>query len=102
MAFEQRSYAAPTMGEDTYPRFLSFIVWQLPGLPPAEFIKMGPAKAIRQLGGTAPSGYDLKLIADTIAGHRRGRLDALSLQAYAELLAVQIAGVSASFWRPGP
>ncbi|MBJ7610534.1 MAG: hypothetical protein JF887_14070 [Candidatus Dormibacteraeota bacterium] len=100
IAFEHRRYAHGGNSGEGINSLVAVIVLQLPGLPPEEFVKMGAAKTVRKLGGSVPHNYDLDLVGDELVARRASRLDSKWLQTDAELLALQIAAVPGSFWRP--
>lgn len=76
----------------------SFVIVRLPGLPPDDFVKAGPEKAIRQLGGTVPGECDLELQGQDLLAHHPGKLVAEKMAGDAELLAVQISVMPPDFW----
>ena len=98
-AFERRTHAHDWRSDTPEHSLRSFVVVRLPGAPPDEFVKMGPEKALRQLGGNVPSGYDLRLERDDLVAHRPGKLHPDRLHETAELLTLQIASAPATFWR---
>ena len=81
----------------------SFIVLHLPGLPPDDFVKSGPEKAIRAVGGTVPGECDLELQGQDLLAHHPGKHTAAKMSGDAELLAVQISFMPPDFWAaPAP
>ena len=100
-AFEHQKFQQGKNGAEPLRSLVSFTVVRLPGVPPDEYIKMGAEKTMRKLGGTVPSGNDLKLVGDELVARRIGALDRRTLQSQSELLALQIASVPTSFWRAG-
>ena len=99
-AFEYRRYSQGSQGSEPIRSVQRHLVLHLPGSPPPEFIKMGATKAFRQLGGSAPSGWDFGLVGDELVGRGQGSLNRMSLESDAENLSVQVAKIPVSFWRP--
>ena len=106
MAFERRTCRPAPWGgwttsgaDEAYALDMAFVVVRLPGLPPPEFESRHPERAIRRLGGSVPSGWDLEFMGDQLIAHRT-KLDPGRLEAVAELLAIQVAAAPTSLWRP--
>ncbi len=106
-AFEHRTadkdWRGVASNQDIRRHVTSFLVLELPGLPPEEFMKMGAKQAIRKLGGDVPGGYaDVEFFEAELVARNYRELNPLSLQDAPELIARQVMSLPASFWRPTP
>jgi hypothetical protein len=100
-AFERRTYDVGVGGRSSG-SLRHWIVIQLPGYPPADVVKRGPERTIRDMGGSVPGAYELAITGTELTAHHQRYLEEESLERTVELLTMQLSMLPVDFWSPAP